>query len=289
MSGVDRPVRIRVERPAEGVCRVTLAWPERRNAQDRNMLYALNDAFDEAMADDEVRVVILAADGPHFSSGHDLDLADSLVADDNFAPVSAWSQLRHPGVAGWYAAEQELFLQLCWRWRNLPKPTIAQIQGKVIGGGLMLVWPCDLVVAARSASFIESAVAMGCNGGELFVHPWELGHRKAKELLFTGEPMTATEAQALGMVNRVVEDDELETATLKLASRVALQPPFAITLAKQSVNHALDVQGQWAAVEHAFALHQLGHANNRLRHGGSVVDPEGARRVRQENRARRAE
>lgn len=253
------------------------------------MLYELNDAFDDAMADEEVRVVILAADGLHFSSGHDLELADSLVSDDDFVAVSAWSQSRRLGLGGWYAAEQELFLQLCWRWRNLPKPTIAQVQGKVIGGGLMLMWPCDLVVAARSATFVESAVAMGCNGGELFVHPWELGHRKAKEFLFTGEPMTAAEAQALGMVNRVVEDRELEAATLRLASRVALQPPLAVTLAKQSVNHALDVQGQWASVEYAFALHQLGHADNRLRHGGSVVDPDGARRVREENRASGAE
>lgn len=275
--------RVRVERPATGVLRVVLARPEARNAQDRRLLYELNGAFDAAMADDDVRVVVLAADGPDFSAGH--DLRDGSKPED-VSPVTPWTQTRAPGVAGYYATEQEMYLQLCWRWRNLPKPTIAAVQGRAIAGGLMLVWPCDLIVAARSASFSDPVVAMGVSGCELFVHPWEMGHRKAKEFLFTGQPLSATEAHALGMVNQVVDDDELESAALALASRIAVQPPFAVTMAKQAVNHALDAQGQWGTVEYAFGLHHLCHANNRLVHGG-IIDPEGAERIRRENRATR--
>jgi enoyl-CoA hydratase len=89
------------------------------------------------------------------------------------------------------------------------------------------------------------------------------------------------------MVNHVVEDDELESFTLRLASRIAEQSPFAITLAKQAVNHALDAQGQWSSVEYAFALHHLAHADNRIKYG-SIVDPAGAANIRNENRERLA-
>ena len=287
---MSESARIRIETPAEGVTRLVLARPETRNAQDRQLLYELNDAFNSAMADDATRVVIVAADGEHFSSGHDLkdhpDLGEGRSWGD-FPPVSAWAQAGPDGVRGSYAGELEAYLHLCWRWRNLPKPTIAQVQGMVIGGGLMVMWPCDLIVAGRSASFSDPVAAFGVNGGEFFVHPWELGHRKAKELLFTGSPIGAEEAHMLGMVNHVVDDEELESFTLGLASRIAQQPPFALTLAKQAVNHALDLQGQWSAVEYAFALHHVAHADNRIKYG-SIVDPAGPAKIRRENKERLA-
>jgi enoyl-CoA hydratase len=283
--------RVRVEMPANGVRRIVLARPEMHNAQDRQLLYELNDAFNDAMADDATRVVIVAADGEHFSSGHDLkdhpDIADDTSWRD-FPPVSAWGQEGGEGVSASYAAELEIYVHLCWRWRNLPKPTIAQVQGMVIGGGLMVMWPCDLIIAGRSASFSDPVAALGVNGAELFVHPSELGHRKAKEMLFTGEPITADVAHMLGMVNHVVDDEELESFTLQLAGRVARQPPFALTLAKQAVNHALDAQGQWATVQYAFALHHLAHADNRIKHG-SIVDPAGPANIRRENQERLAQ
>ncbi len=170
---------------------------------------------------------------------------------------------------------------LCWRWRNLPKPTIAQVQGRVIAGGLMLVWPCDLIVASDDARFSDPVVAVGVNGHEYFVHAWELGARRAKELLFTGEEMTAAEAERIGMVNRVVPREELEKTTLALAEKVAARPSFGLTLAKQAVNQSQDAQGLWTAIQSAFSLHHLGHTHNRLSHG-VLVDPEGAELVRQE-------
>ena len=194
---------ITYEVPAPGVARIMLDRPEVANAQNKQMLYELNDAFDVAVADDEVKVIILGANGKHFSSGHDLRDGADFADFDTVMPVGGFTQ---PGAHGMMAREEEVYLGFCQRWRVVPKPTIAQVQGKVIAGGLMLVWPCDLVVASDDASFSDPVVAFGVNGVEYFAHAFELGPRRAKELLFTGEAMGAEEAKAIGMVNRVVPE-----------------------------------------------------------------------------------
>lgn len=268
--------RIRYEQPAGGVARIVLARPEARNAQDKRLLYDLNDAFDKAAQDDAVRVVILAADGPHFSSGHDLRDGSSM---SNFTPVSCWGGFSQPGAEGYFAVEEEIYVNLCWRWRNMPKPTIAQVHGKVIAGGLMLVWPCDLIVASEEAEFSDPVVAFGVNGIEYFVHPFEVGARKAKQMLFTGQPMTAAEAFRLGMVNEVVPREELESFTLAMAERIAKRPSFGLKMAKQAVNQSLDAMGLWSSIQAAFSIHQLGHSHNVQVHG-MLVDPEGAQMIR---------
>lgn len=267
---------IRYETPAVGVARIVLARPERRNAQDRALLYALNAAFDRAAQDDAVRVVILAADGPHFSSGHDLS---EKKKERTFSPVGTWGGHDQPGIEGYMAAEEELYFDLCWRWRNLPKPTIAQVHGKTIAGGLMLVWVCDLVIASTDSTFADPVVAFGVNGVEYFAHPWEVGPRKAKEMLFTGEAISAEEARALGMVNRVVGREELDAYALEMAEQIARRPSMGLKLAKQSVNAAQDAQGFRTALRAAMGHQQLGHANNMLVHGRSV-DPAGAEIIR---------
>jgi enoyl-CoA hydratase len=269
---------VRYEKPADGVARIVLARPETRNAQDKPMLYALNAAFDRAAHDDSVKVIILAADGPHFSSGH--DLRDGTKISD-FEAVGTWGGTALPGSEGYMAVEQEIYLGFCWRWRNLPKPTIAQVQGKTIAGGLMLIWVCDLIVAAEDASFADPVVAFGVNGVEYFAHPWEVGARKAKEMLFTGEPLTAREAKQLGMVNRVVPPDQLATYTLELAGHIAARPSMGLKLAKQSVNQAQDAQGLWSSLQAAMSLQQLGHANNQQVHG-MLIDPAGIDIVRRQ-------
>ncbi|MDQ1566368.1 MAG: enoyl-CoA hydratase [Actinomycetota bacterium] len=271
---------LRYEQPAEGVARIVLAREETRNAQNKRLLYEVNDAFDAAGRDDAVKVVILAADGPHFSSGHDLRDKSRM---DEFTPVSCWGGFDLPGAEGWMAVEEEIYLGLCWRWRNFPKPTIAQVQGKAIAGGLMLVWVCDLVVASSDAEFSDPVVAFGVNGVEFFTHAWELGPRRAKEMLFTGAPVTADEGRQLGMVNHVVERDDLGRFTLALAERIARQPSMGLKLAKQAVNQSLDAQGQWTAIQAAFSLHQLAHSHNMQVHG-QIVDPGGAAVIRNQSR-----
>lgn len=260
--------RIRTDTPAPGTARITLAVPERRNAQDPQMLDELDAAFAAAAADAAVKVIVLAADGPDFSSGHDLMA---------FRAIGAMSVDEHS------AYERRIFLDYCWRWRNLPKPTIAQVQGRVLAGGLMLVWPCDLVVAAETATFSDPVVAFGVNGHEYFTHAWELGARKAKEMLFRGHALMAAECHALGMVNQVVPEPELEAATLALAIEIAARPAIGLRLAKESVNASLDAQGQRQALETAFGLHHVGHAAARVEHG-APVDPSGAEVIRSTHR-----
>lgn len=268
--------RVRTEQPAPHVTRVVLARPDKRNAQDPAMLYELDAALAAAAADTATRVIILAADGPDFSSGHDLSAPFTMPC----APTATLEgDFDAPGAEGHYAFECEAFLGLCRRWRELPKPTIAQVQGRVIAGGLMLVWPMDLVVAGSDATFADPVSAFGTNGAEYFVHAYEVGARRAKELLFTGDAIDAREAHAIGMVNTVVEPDELERATLELATRIAARSPFGLRLAKASVNRSQDAQGLQQALDSAFALHNLGHANNLARFG-SLIDPSGIELVR---------
>ncbi|MAS41936.1 MAG: enoyl-CoA hydratase [Rhodobacteraceae bacterium] len=269
---------IRTDAPAEGVARITLARPEMRNAQNLAMLYALNDAFDAAAHDPGVKVIVLAADGPHFSSGHDL-AADRTMPD---APtVTPWGGFDAPGAEGRQAREEEYYLGFCQRWRDLPKPTIAQVHGKAIAGGLMLAAVCDLIVASEDATFSDPTVAFGVNGVEWFSHPWDFGLRKAKELLFTGGMLGAAEARAIGFVNHVVARDELEGFTLGLAKRIASRPAMGLRLAKQSVNAAQDAQGFRSAMATAMALHHVGHSNNVEVHG-KIVDPAGMEVIRRE-------
>jgi enoyl-CoA hydratase len=263
---------VRYEVPVPKIARITLDRPERRNAQDTELLYALNDAFDRAAHDDDIVVIVLAAAGPHFSAGHDLREPDPLGAHERFRTVGAAGGFTDPGAAGVMAREEEIYLGFSERWRNIPKPTIAEVHGKVIAGGLMLAWPCDLIVAAEDAEFIDNVVAMGVNAVEFFNHPYEFGYRKAKELLFTSGSLSAAEAERLGMVNLVVPRAQLSVATMALAARIAEQPPFALKLAKQSVNAAQDAAGRPEAIRNAFALHQLAHSHNMQVHG-MVVEP----------------
>ncbi|KAB2383467.1 enoyl-CoA hydratase [Actinomadura montaniterrae] len=235
---------------------ITLNRPEAANAQTMELLDDLDAAWSRAAGDDGVRVVVLKANGKHFSSGHDIK---------GGGPVPDKITLEHI-----YGIESRRYLEYTLRWRNVPKPSIAAVQGKCIAGGLMLCWPCDLIVAAENAQFSDPVVHMGIGGVEYHGHTWELGPRKAKEILFTGRPVTADEAEKVGMVNRVVPLDELETTAMELAGQIAQMHPFALRQAKRAVNQTLDVQGFYAAIQAVFDVHQTGHGNA-LSDGGFPV------------------
>ena len=252
---------VRYEVIDASIARITLNRPDARNAQSRRMTYELNEAFTQAAFDDDVKVVILAGEGPHFSSGHDLRDAEQY----EMRPIGIAGGFAKPGAEGYMAYEEEIYLNMCRRWQQLPKPTIAQVHGKTIAGGLMLMWVCDLIVAAEGSEFIDVTVSFGVNGVEWFGHPWELGIRKAKEMLFTGEPVTAEEAYNLGMLNHVVPQDQLADFTLELARKIATKPSFPLKLAKMSCNQALEAQGFWTAQQAAFNLQHLGHSWSRER------------------------
>jgi enoyl-CoA hydratase len=243
------------------IARIILNRPESRNAQNNKMTYELNDAFTEAATDDKVKVIILSGAGSMFNAGHDLKGMGPFSED----PVFPYSPTL-PGSEGWMNYEQEIFVKMCRRWHDLPKPTIAQVHGKTIAGGLMLMWVCDLIVAAEGAEFIDITAGprFMVQGVEWFNHPWEFGIRKAKEMLFTGEAVTAEEAYMLGMVNKIVPQDELASATLELARKIAARSSFGLNLAKMAVNQALDAQGFHTAQQAAFSLQHLGHSHSRI-------------------------
>lgn len=241
---------------------ITLNRPEVRNAQNVDLLEQLDAAFGEAARDDEVKVIVLRANGPHFSAGHDIGPGNA-----RFAQSVDWNR----GAERLYGWEAEHYLAMSRRWRDLPKPTIAAVQGKCIAGGLMLCWPCDIILASEDAQFSDPVLRMGVGGIEYHAHTWELGPRKAKEMLFTGAYVSAQEAHRLGMVNRVVPLEELEKETLELARQIAQMDSFALRLAKQAVNRTLDMQGQWSSIQAAFDAHHLAHSHSRLLHGGSAI------------------
>ena len=209
-----------------GIVRVVLNRAEARNAQDTRMLYELNDALDLAAQDDDVKVIVIAANGPHFSAGHDLREKDPVGTQQSFKTVTTWGGFEREGAEGQFAREQEIYLGFCERWRNIPKPTMVEVQGKVIAGGVMLVWPFDIVVASEDATFQDNTVAMGICGAEFFNHPYELGVRKAKEMLFTSDEVTAQDAYRLGAVNHVVPREQLTEFTMGLARKISQKNLF---------------------------------------------------------------
>ncbi|GIX30599.1 MAG: enoyl-CoA hydratase [Porticoccaceae bacterium] len=263
----------------ESVACITLNRPEVHNAQNPELLEALDECWSWAARDDEVKVILLAANGRNFSSGHDLS-----VREDQKDPFScfAWKE---KGITAQYLWELSHYFEYSRRWRNNPKPSIAAVQGACIAAGLMLCWPCDLIVAADDAWFSDPTIVMGIAGVEYHGHTWELGARKAKQLLFTGDRIDAREAHRLGMVNEVVPAAELHEFAFALARRIAEQDLFSLIMAKRVVNQTLDIMGQSAALQMAFDLHEFQHTQCLARNSGtSAVLTRDVKRLRQRNR-----
>jgi len=197
-----------------------------------------------------VRVVILAANGKHLSAGHDLrGLLDPAAADP-------WREMRDT-PEGKLRHEQVMYFDKLVKIRDLRKPTIAAVQGTCSAAGLMLACMCDLIVAADDARFSNPVLRMSGVGVELLVEPWELGMRKAKEFLLTGDKIDAQEAWRLGLVNRVVPRDSLMSAAREMADKVALVPPVTAQAVKDTINHTYDAMGKREAWKYHFMVHQF--------------------------------
>lgn len=244
---------------------ITMNRPQYANSQNTQMTYALDAAFRRAAMDDAVKVIVLQGAGKHFSAGHDIGTPGRDVNVSTPERVTLWyDHVNKPHGEFWYAREQEVYLGMCRRWRELPKPTIAMVQGACIAGGLMLAWVCDLIIAAENAYFADPVLAMNIPGVEYFAHPFELHPRVAKEFLFLGEKMPAARAYQMGMVNRIVPTEELEAQTLAVAHKLAKQPRLGLALAKQAINHVEDLQGKRTAMDAVFHMHHFAHAQNSL-------------------------
>lgn len=274
MSTPDGPV---VERPDEsqyetdqpvltereaGVMWITMNRPPFHNAQNSQMTYALDAAFREAVDDDAVKVIVLAGAGKHFSAGHDIGTPGRDV-NKPFSRVHLWwDHTNKPGGEYLYVREQEVYLNMCRRWRDLPKPTIAMVQGACIAGGLMLAWVCDFIVASEDAFFQDPVVRMGIPGVEYFAHAFELPPRVAKEFLMLGERMSAQRAFELGMVNRVVPREALQETVSAIADKLAQQPRMGLALTKQAIHHVEELRGKRSAMDASFAWHHFAHVHN---------------------------
>ncbi|OWU83213.1 hypothetical protein ATO6_19785 [Oceanicola sp. 22II-s10i] len=260
--------------PADGVARITLNRPDKRNAQNAPLLYALDAAFQKAARDNDIRCIILDAAGADFSAGHDLSAGylKNIEYIKGINPVTMEGGFDRDGAEGMYATEQEIYLDLVKRIRNLPKPTIAAVQGKCIAAGLMLAWACDLIIASEEATFMDPVVTYGMPGVEWFAHPYELGIRKAKQMLFTADKWTAADAKVFGMVNEVVARDALADTALAMASKIATKPTFALRTVKEAINRAADHPGIQPSIEANMPLHHLAHQHN-MRLYGRAMDP----------------
>ncbi len=252
------------------IVRIMLNRPQTKNAQHRSLLVDLNDAFLRAEADDAVRVVILGGVGSMFSSGHDTGSkemwAERQPGPDQH-PTTVINGGMRSGAEQLMLQEWHYFFQNTLRWRNLRKITVAQVHGGVYAAGLMLMWACDLIVAAEGTEFADVVgTRLGMCGVEYFAHPWEFGARKTKELMLTGDSIDADEAHRLGMVSKVFPLDELGDRTLEFARRIAKIPTMAALLIKESVNQTQDNQGFYNSLNACFTMHELNHAHWAIEH-----------------------
>lgn len=273
---VDQPPVYETDEPvlyaaADGIARITLNRPQFHNVQNSQMTYALDDAFKRAVDDDDVKVIILKSDAKHFTAGHDIGSPGRDFHSSFDRRLMWYDHSNKGGAEKAYIREQEVYLGMCKRWRALPKPTVAQVHGACIAGGLMLAWVCDLIIASDDAFFQDPVLQMGFPGVEYFAHAHELNPRIAKEFLFLGERMSAERAYQMGMVNRVVSRADLEAEVARVAARIAEQPRLALQLAKQAVNHMETLAGKEAGIDASFGYHHFAHANNQLVSGDYIA------------------
>jgi enoyl-CoA hydratase len=253
---MDEYQNLTFERFDDGqIVRITLNRPDTRNAQNRALLVDLDNAFLAAEADDQVKVVILAGAGPVFSAGHDLIDAEPHPTREINGGTRTATEKR-------MLQEWHYFFNNTLRWRNLRKITIAQVHGGVYSAGLMLMWCCDLIVAAEDTVFVDVVgTRLGMCGMEYFAHPWEFGPRKTKELMLTSDSINVDEAHRLGMVSKVYPAGELAERTLDFARRITTVPTVAALLIKESVNQTVDNMGFYTSLQACFSLHQINHAH----------------------------
>lgn len=263
----DEPVLYRV---ADATAWITMNRPAFNNAQNSQMTYALDAAFRRAVDDDAIKVIVLAGSGKHFSAGHDIGTPGRDLHKTFDRTHLLPDHVNKPGAELLYTREQEVYLGMCRRWRDISKPTIAMVQGACVAGGLMLAWVCDLVVASEDAFFQDPVQRMGIPGVEYFAHAFELPPRIAKEFILLGERMPVKRAYELGMVNRVVPREKLEDEVKAIAANLAAKGRLGLWLTKQAVNHVEELRGKRAAMDAVFHMHHFAHAQSDLTQGNSL-------------------
>lgn len=263
----DEPVRYEMD---GAVAHVIMNRPDFNNAQNSQMTYALDDAFRRAVDNDAIRVIVLRGEGKHFSAGHDIGTPGRDVHKDWTRAHLLPGHINKPAAEMLYTREHEVYLGMCRRWRDLPKPTIAAVQGACVAGGLMLAWVCDLIVATDDAFFQDPVNRMGIPGVEYFAHGFELPPRVAKEFILLGERLSAERAYNFGMVNRLSTRETLLADVKKMAEELASRPRLGNWLTKQALNHVEDLRGKRTAMDAVYHMHHFAHAQNDLTAENSI-------------------
>jgi len=265
-----KDARFVVDYGAPNVARITIRRPEKRNALDVDPTRVLHCALIAASNDQQVRPIILAAEGGDFCSGH--DLSDSLVATEEKAGFIGHAPLAVKDVDGFFEFERELFSELTGKWWILTTPTIAVVQGRFIVGGVAVALACSVIVAGAGAPFDYATVMLGACGPGHFAYPWDLGTKAANYLLFTGSALTAAEALRMGLVAEVHPAGDLMSSAINLTIRIAAKHAFALRITKEAINLAADISARRAAMQVMFPTHQLCHADNFYQFG-LPIDP----------------
>jgi len=228
---------IRLERSGT-VALLTLARPERLNAIDRRMLGELQEVLDAVERDDDLRVVVVKGAGGNFSSG--FDLKEQMEA-------------RPSGPQAWREILDRDFSTIMRFW-HLRKPTIAAVQGYCLAGGCELALCCDITIAAEDAVFGEPELKFGA-GIVVMILPWLVGPKRAKEIILTGaDRIGAAEAARIGLINRVVPSDALESAALALARHIAIIDPELVQQTKRAINQSVETMGLVEALKAALDI-----------------------------------
>ncbi len=268
----DAPVLYAVD---GAVAYITMNRPAFNNVQNSQMTYALDAAFRRATDDDAVKAIVLRGTGKHFSAGHDIGTPGRDLHKSFDRTHLLPDHVNKPAAELLYTREHEVNLGMCRRWRDIPKPTIAAVQGACVAGGLMLAWVCDLIVATDDAFFQDPVARMGIPGVEYFAHGFELPPRVAKEFLYLGERMPAARAYQFGMVNRLSTRATLEADVKGIAEEIATRPRLGNWLVKQALNHVEDLRGKRTAMDAVFHMHHFAHAQNDLTTGDGLGGHDG--------------
>ncbi len=214
------------------IATITLNRPKQLNALSAAVKQELKGAVADAVADDEVRVIVLTGTGKAFSAGNDLQ--------DNY---------EHPPkcMEDWRTRLQRE-IQFCLTFWDCPKPVIAAVNGYCLASASELAMSCDITIAAKSAVFGEPEVRQ-VSGPPMLLAPWIMGPKRAKEMLLTGNMVSAEVAEKYGMVNHVVPDDKLMAFTYRFARKIAAIDPFAVRISKYTMNRAFDIMGFKTALQ----------------------------------------
>jgi enoyl-CoA hydratase len=235
----------------DGIAKVTMNRPDVMNAISQDVFKEMIDVLPRAEDDDEVKALVLAGAGDNFCSGHDLGKG----TDEPKWPRDPWQMRKTSDKNLW---------NFTMNLRDFPKPTFAMVQGYCIMGGWKLAMVCDIIIASEDAKFADRAVRWGGTNVQYTNFFFDVGPRRTKEYLWTGDFIDGKEAWRLGMVNRVVPRERLEEETMALAKRITLNSPLALRLSKASINLATDIMGQTSAAKMCYYMDALGNAMTRL-------------------------